>query len=58
MTIKSKSWRNYSKDMAATIIQRKFKRYLNKKNGNDNESIYSASQIDNKDQSSKPKGYY
>ena len=56
MTFKSKSWTKYSKDMAATIIQRRFKRYLARKNGDDNQSVYSVSQLDHsrlKDPASK-----
>jgi hypothetical protein len=44
MKIKSKSWTNYSKEMAATIIQTRWRKYCKKKNGLD-ESMYSVSVV-------------
>jgi hypothetical protein len=44
MTFKSKSWTKYSKDMAASIIQTRWKKYLAKKNGDDLQSVYSENQ--------------
>ena len=39
MTVKSKAWTKYSKDMAATVIQTKWRKYWAIKNGLLDESI-------------------